>query len=275
MDEMHYIDDLDEVAESVAAGLEPHMGLVAECASRIPKSEHPFTLFALLSFVPKIESIRIAIFALAELEEFYSAKILFRSAIEHFLKFQYVWFRYLDEKSDDAGIDYFVFGSAKEELDFAKSLQAKARLLGEQMHIDTLEVLKQFDKRLKDETSQSLRMRAKQFAHRNIVSYVYEKLNSTDQQLKLTFLSNIIPAYSELSSFVHGGPGTLRFSKAYSRPEVGRRELRVDAGLSLQMSLAAKAQTYLLLARTDNRLLHPLRVMSDALDTKFRNQQGE
>lgn len=273
MEERIDINDLREIAESIADELEAHMSLVGEYARGISKSDYPFTFMALFSFIPKIESIRIAIFELVELGEFYSEKILFRAVIEHFLKFQYIWMRHLHEKSDDAGKDYFIFCGAKEELDFAKSLEARAVVVGEQLHINTLEVLKRLDSRLKEESNKSLKVRAEQFTHRNIVSYVSGKLNGSKEESKTEFLPDIIPAYSELSSFVHGGPSAHRYSEACSNPEIGKSEMRRNAALSLQMSFAVKAHTFLLFAQKDKRMFQPFQILNNALKTKFQGLQ--
>ncbi len=265
------IDDLNEIAESIADELDEHFGLVQEVALAIPKSEFPFTFLALLGFIPKVESIRIGIFEIVEVGEFYSAKILFRAIAEHFLKCQYIFLRHIDEKSDDPGKDYFIFSRAKEELDFAKSLQTRAEVLGTQMGIDPIEILRKLDVRLKDETSKSLKARADQFTHRNIVAYVSNKLDAGSEVRKAEFLANIIPAYSELSSFVHGGPSTLRYSQACSNTQMAEQELRSDAALSLQMSLAVRAYTFLLLAQQDKRMFRPFQIVNKALKMIFGN----
>lgn len=271
MEDRININDLHEIADSVADELDEHLSLVGDFVHNIPKSDFPFTFLALLSFIPKVESIRIGIFELVELGEFYSEKILFRSITEHFLKFQYIWMRFIHEKSDDPGKDYFIFCGAKEELDFAKSLKARAKVLGQQINIDPLEILKTFEHRLKEESNNSIRIRAEQFTHKNIVSYVSSKLTENTEKSKSDFLLNSMPAYSELSSFVHGGPSTQRFSEACSNPETATEELRSNAGVSLQMSLSVRALTFLLFAQKDERLYTPFRIVNNSLKTKFGN----
>lgn len=79
MEDRINIDDLHEIADSLSDELDEHMSLIGDFARNIPKSDFPFTFFSFLSFIPKVESIRIAIFELVELGEFYSEKILFRA----------------------------------------------------------------------------------------------------------------------------------------------------------------------------------------------------
>lgn len=268
MDEGIDIDDLYEIAESVAAELEEHLILLPEIARKIPESQFPFTFFALLSFVPKVESIRIGIFEIVKAGDVYSVKILFRAIIEHFLKFQYIWMRHLAEKSDEVGQDYFLFCGAQEGVDFARSLRASAQILGRQFDIDPVEIMQRLDQRLRNETRKTIKRRAEMFTHRSVVAYISGTLRGENSELSIPFLDDIIPAYSELSSFVHGGPSTVRQMKALIDPNTAREELRSHAAVSLQMSFAVKAHTYLLLAKVDSRMMRPFQVVNKAMKSK-------
>lgn len=53
------------------------------------KYEYPQTFRALFSFFAKTEAIKAAMFEMAESVNIYGMKILYRSLIEHFLKFRH------------------------------------------------------------------------------------------------------------------------------------------------------------------------------------------
>jgi hypothetical protein len=107
--------------------VEEFMPLAAEFArvSPIPKTANVF-----LSFITRTEFIKNGILDLAETENVYAAKILFRSHIEHFLRFQYIWFRVCEEKSDATAEQYSKFSSFKEGLLIGKSWKRVAKILG-------------------------------------------------------------------------------------------------------------------------------------------------
>ncbi len=258
------IDELESIAENVAEQLDDHIGKLGKFALNIRNTKFPSTNLALFSFIPKVESIRSGIFELARAGEVYSEKILFRSICEHFLKFKYIVTRFTEDKNDDIGKEYFIFCGAQEELNFAKSLKKRASVLGEKIDIDPLEILKKYQPILKNESNRSINKIADQFKHKNMVEYVTKILDS-EKETPNPFLPNIIPAYSELSSFVHGGPSTQRDSDICADQRLAEKTLIKDAMVALQMSLSVRSFAFLLFSLEDKDMLSLFKVIDKNL----------
>ncbi len=61
---------------------------------------------------------------------------------------------------------------------------------------------------LKKYTRTEIRTKTSKFNYRNIIEYLYDLfyIKKTEQGTDENFLINLIPEYSDLSSYVHGGP---------------------------------------------------------------------
>jgi hypothetical protein len=268
------IEQLEEIADSVAEELDAHMEIIGKFALNIKKSKFPSTNFALFGFIPKVESIRISIFELAKIGEVYSEKILFRSFCEHFLKFQYIFMRFVHDKTDDVGKEYFIFCGAQEELNFARSLKNRAGVLEKNIEMDPLILLKEYQPILENESNKSINKIADQFKHRNIVDYISKNIN-VGKEIPNLFLPNILPLYSELSSFVHGGPSSQRNSEICSNAQLAEESLVHDANMCLQMSLAVRYFAFLIFAQENEKMFSPFKVVSDSLKSLGKSNQKE
>src|ERR1019366_9254581 len=136
----------------------------------------PKTFRVFLSFIASTEFIKNGIFDLAETENVYAAKILFRSLIEHDLRFQYLWFRASEEKSDAAAKDYLKSGRFKEALQVAKSWKRVAKILGRESSLTPHDALKDVIKDAAGYSSNEIDERASQFEYARIIEYIFEKL---------------------------------------------------------------------------------------------------
>lgn len=170
-------------------------------SDKIPKTSNTFLLF-----ITKTNFIKEAIFELSESQEIYSINILFRSLIEHFLRFQYMFFRVLMDKNDSIGDDYIRFCSLSENIDTGKAWKDVAKILDTNPTADPYEILKEVKPDYKDFSKDDIIKKAEQFRYKNIIQFINNKLNKDQTFERNEFLLKIIPIYSDLSSFVHGGP---------------------------------------------------------------------
>lgn len=76
---------------------------------------------AFTTFVTKTNFIKNAVFDLCENDDTYSANILFRSLIEHHLKFMFIFIRHTKEQNDDVGIEYYQFCDLIESITIGRS----------------------------------------------------------------------------------------------------------------------------------------------------------
>jgi len=205
---MSVLEECDELLESLAEEIEPHLLLYRDSMERMVRGEKPLSTFSMTSFFPKIESIRIGIFSVLEREEFYSSNILLRSLIEHLVKAQYLFFKTIKSDDDEIGIDYWLFGQDQERLDYAKALEASYSLIGVRSEVSPLETLKGMGVIDSDKSATQIRKRTEQFQYKNMTHYIADKLGTKDSG-EAPFLTSIFPKYAQLSSSVHGGPASV------------------------------------------------------------------
>lgn len=184
------------------------MDLFSENISIVRNCDKPLSLFSTISFLPKIESIRLGIFEIVKIEEFYSLNILFRPLIEHFVKFQYISMKMTSDADDSVGVDYWLFGQDREKIDYANSMRHVYKLIGIEQKYDINEILKEYGIISETKTLSQIRKRAEQFAFPNMVNYISRNLVNNNSRIS-TLLLSLFPRYSELSSCVHGGPESM------------------------------------------------------------------
>lgn len=200
--------EIEEFLEDLAEEIEPHLELIPEFLSTLKETDKPLSIFSMTSLFPKIESIRIGIFEVAKIEEYYSLNILYRSLIEHFIKAQYIWMKTVENKNDEIGIDYWVFGRDQENIDYAKALSQSYGLIGITPQKEPVDVLKEMGILSSEKSASLIRRKTDQFKYKSMTHYVADKINSKETGVA-PILGSIFPRYSELSSCVHGGPDSV------------------------------------------------------------------
>lgn len=167
------------------------------------KSSHKKTILALIAFQTHLSTLKNAIIDLSEENNIYSIKALYRIFLEHWLKGTYIWVRYTKEKNDDVGVEYNSLGRIGEELKYGNSIKQVSSILdAETKNLDVWDTLCKYDKKLIKLNKKDITNNIKKFEYKSIAQYLVDnKAPGAD------WVSIIIPEYSELSSFIHGGPG--------------------------------------------------------------------
>lgn len=238
---------LEEMLEDLAEEIEPHLPVIPEFLSRLNDIDKPLSVFSTTSFLPKIESIRIGVFEVAKKEEYYSANILYRSIIEHFVKGQYLWMKTLDNEDDEVGIDYWVFGQDNERIAYARSLQHAYELVGIVPRQSPIETLKEMGVVSKEKSSNLIRRKSEQFGYRNMTVYLAQNLKEKNTGTA-HILSGVFPRYAELSSCVHGGPESV------GTYEKGPNSVKEIVDMSTFMSLSTRYCSFLLMYQYEKEM---------------------
>jgi len=216
----------------------------AEITSNISKYPIKDTIRTFVFFSTRIEFIKNAIFTLYDVEDLYSSKILFRSLIEHFLRFQYLFFRYFEVKNDEPIIEYNLFSDLAEDIEYGKALRLVQEIRGDiNSNPDIYELLQKIKPEFNKYSKEEIKDNASKYRYRNIIRYIEEKLSSTknkDNNKKNNFILNLIPEYSELSSFVHGGPFAEQYIVSHRNEDDRMNELFHIAELALFISISVK-----------------------------------
>lgn len=120
---MHYLDADEE-----------YFSIVDEYSHDVfPKllsTEFPQTYRAMFMFCAKTNNLKAGMFECIDSDNPYSFKVLFRCFCEHYLKFMYVWTRFLSEMSDAVGVEYYSFCGASEARDYVSAIAMAEGLFG-------------------------------------------------------------------------------------------------------------------------------------------------
>ncbi|EAT13191.1 hypothetical protein HF888_06845 [Bermanella marisrubri] len=167
-------------------------------------SDYLHTASALVGLTASITSIKLGIYALAEDCEtnLYPAKVLHRTLIEHYLKFNYILARFLTEKTDEVGYEYIKYMCISEALSYIKASDVAKSMLGTSTDSQVLKKLKKEHPELNISQKELGRITSK-WKHRSIIRYL--KGNPSSLGGDNNYLLKLIPEYAELSSFIHGG----------------------------------------------------------------------
>jgi len=198
-----------------------YFGIVEDQASGIfstlGATIFPQSYRAMFMFCAKTNSLKTAMFDCIESNNPYSFKVLFRCFCDHYLKFMYVWTRFLSERSDQVGTEYYSYCGAAEAKDYLSAITMAEGLLGNKVVADVKLALAKLYPEAAELSLKELEHASSQFKYRSILRFLgSDKLQFVAQERP--FLAQIVPAYALLSSFVHGGPYTDMEMFGYSEP---------------------------------------------------------
>lgn len=266
------LNELESLANDAADEMVQHRTIITDYSSNLGNWEHPYSHVVLLSFIPRIESIRCGMLEVAKAEEFNSFRILLRSIIEHYCKYMYILLRYTEERNDDAGKEYFIYGHAKEDLDYIKAMENSAEMLERTLSRSAIDILNDLRPSIENVSASKLRETALQFTYKNTAKYIHEKMRKSSSTPS-TLMISIIPLYSKLSSFVHGGPSSLIFSEEYANPEIAYETIIENYSVSQMMAFHVQLMTFLIFYQNDTRFDAPYNVINKYLEkmTTARN----
>jgi hypothetical protein len=181
------------------------------------RTAFPQTYRAMFGFCAKTHGLKTGMFECIDTNNPYSFKVLLRSFIEHYLKFMYIWTRFVSERSDDIGKEYFSFCGAVESQDYVSALVTLESLLGNKVVVDAKEAAVQLYPNVRDLSKKELERLSGQFKYRSILRFLANEGTHFIAKER-PFLAHFVPIYAELSSFVHGGPYTDLEMPSFATP---------------------------------------------------------
>ena len=197
---LEWLDDVRDKNDSYFDVAKNIMPVFFEFSKKCP---HKKTFLALFAFQIHLSTLKNALIDLSEKNNIYGMKALYRIYLEHWLKGTYIWVRYAKEKNDNVGIEYNSLGRIGEELKYGNSIKQVSVILdAETKNLDVWDTLCKYDPKLKKLNKKDITTNIKKFEYKSIAKYLMDN-NAPGAD----WVSIIIPEYSELSSFVHGGPG--------------------------------------------------------------------
>lgn len=214
------------------------------------KSEFLVTVQSLIGLMASINSIKLGIYDLAEKcdTHLYVVKILHRTLLEQFLRFEYVFQRFMDEGKEEIGIEYRKYSKISEILAYINASQAAVTMAGKSTDDVVLKSLKKKYPEL-DISKRALNEISGKWKHRSIIRYLTSRAKQSKD--RYSFLFTIIPEYSELSSFVHGGTSAEEYyHELFDNGELKEEMTRVSANACL-LAVTVKGHFLIAVAKID------------------------
>ena len=132
----------------------------------------PKTLSTFMNFISSTNFIKEGIIELARTDNAYSLNILFRSLIEQFLKFQYIWMKFLEKKDDTIGEEYMEFYSYSEDIDYAKAWSKIYIMINHIPEKDPIDIIKEGNPNFEGLANADLKLKVSQFNYRTPKKFV-------------------------------------------------------------------------------------------------------
>lgn len=127
------------------------------------------------------------------------------------MKLNFFFHRLAIDKNDSIGEEFTEFFPLAELVSYGKSLEHVKKILQlEQSGKTFYEILCELKPEYKTRSKKEVERKISQFSYKSIIKYIVEVTNHDDNFYKT--LVKIIPDYSELSSFVHGGANALTWT---------------------------------------------------------------
>ncbi|MCL4511235.1 MAG: DUF5677 domain-containing protein [Bacteroidetes bacterium] len=208
---MTRIQKLLEIDERIFSTIDSRMEEVQQSLTRT--DEPHIALYLIWRFAVKIGGMKESTKMLFTEGDPYSARILARSIIDHYYKLLYFCIRHSTEKNDDVADEYLTYCDISEYLEYYKPLDSKSTKEKEEQD-KAWNLLLQMNPDLGNADRNKSITISKKFRLREIARYVDSVLPKGAGNKTLSKEKDIVPTYSFLSSFVHGGA----FAEKYYSP---------------------------------------------------------
>jgi hypothetical protein len=209
------------------------------------------------SLVDRLGYLKDAILDLAEQDNFYAMSVLFRVFLEHILRANVIFMKAASEHSDDFANRYQEL-VVSEAFDYLRAYKAA----GLDMAASPKTVLDQWFPRARSLAEKDIRKLAEPFRYLKLIRTTRDLLGAKSPD----FLTKIIPNYSELSGFVHGGPSAAEAIARFGEDDSRRAEMLRIADLTIRMFHSAERWLLVLASSVESGLKRVLDQLSDAID---------
>lgn len=227
-----------------------------ELLKMVISSKYPKTFSVMGYLLAATNDLKLGIFELSYAESLYSIKSLYRVLLEHFLKINYIFYRFCKEKTDDVGNDYSISSSVGDVLSLAKSYnQLKAILEKKSSGIDDYKIICEFLPKYADYGEKYLKEVGREFKNFNIVKTLIDSGISDGDDNAFGLLHKILPKYAELSGFIHANLGAGQDIHQIYAGEKVCGECVYYAHSALNISVICKNMVFIALSQIDRRAL--------------------
>lgn len=212
--------------------------------------EYPTTYFLINMFDTSATFVKNSVFESCENDDYYGAKILFRSLIEHFIRFKYLFINWSKTRSDAFAKKYLDYGNAREILDLIKAKVSEKQLFDPTFKIEDWNSFLKEHPDFKNKSRKEVDNETQKYTFKKIVEYLNWEFAKGNYAMS-SFLGNLILEYSDLSSFVHGGIKSYQEMINMTKEEKRNKEYNRLSGLAFHMSSSIKLFSTLMYSQSD------------------------
>ncbi len=209
------------------------------------------TMAALVSLSDAASFLKTGVFTSTDNEDPYSAGILVRSIIEHFLLHSLVFFQFIERRNDTPGEDFAALADIKETIEFSRALGKSLKMFRgiEQPKNLKEAVFKQYPK-YESLTTKEFEQKAAEYSVTNMIRFLWSFLKTDDAAPKL--VESLPLDYSDLSLRVHGGPYASKLMLWWSTHEQEKQaELQALCMKAFFFSTTMVMQTFIAASQYD------------------------
>lgn len=212
--------------------------------------EFPATSILINMFDTSGTFIKNSIYDNCESDNYYGVKILYRSLIEHYLRFQFLFVNWGLTKSDKFATDYLEYNTAREVLDVIRAKVTEQQLYQSNFKIEDWDMFLKDHPDFKNKSRKEVEIETQKVTFNKIIGFLNKEFNKGNKEMS-RFLGELIIDYSNLSSYVHGGMTSYR--EMISNDNLIKREKEYNriAGLSFQLSNSIKLLNLIMYVQTD------------------------
>lgn len=239
------IEETYKLSAELAKIVDDSIKVVSESLS---KTKFKKTGRALLAYIPKAGYIHNSILNCNATGGGYAAGILFRSLIEHSFRHLYIYRRALKDDSDDVGEEYYGKLKGSEDLEALAKMNNYTKLV----HPDKTQW------NLGGEHNKTITEVGKKFGISKIFVYLIDHFQ-TDKHIvrqgMKAYLLGRLKQYTDLSSYVHGGPYAEMCYEALIHDEAKMNtHFEVMSQKSLELYKSVIETTYLFASLFDEQM---------------------
>lgn len=206
---------------------------------------YPIYLKATNEIAEKLSNLLKGLMAVGKESNLYCCYVIYRTLLEHFYKSFFLMVNLVDDTSEKASehydTHYFISEFLAEELGYLdlEDLQNEAEKRTDfvQYIQNKFETLKEFDKANQRELSEAI----KKFNLKEIVKTLHKKFSENKESKWIAdFFAEVLPEYSQLSTYIHGGPYGTKLIRKFDNSDKLESEILRVAGVGFSCFGVAK-----------------------------------
>jgi len=247
------IDELTNIHKEIINDFED----VARDLPILLKSSFEYTSEVCFMYINSAHFINDAILSTIDSGNYYTINILYRSLIEHFLRFNFYFFNFaINGKSDSYSHkfrtalefnDKFLILKSQNSIETNPNIKKNVQEIKNELHKSNHNYLK-YDLQELDSLARDLNIK-------NIINFTEQHIDSKEFNSE-GFLKEIIVQYSKLSSYVHGGIFAHREYIYFATENKIAKNMNVILGKSIIALTSIKLQTLVILSKLNPEYLH-------------------